>query len=263
MKRRQLVELEDLPWWPRVVRDLATDYLAFMESSFGLYGPAVALIREALQRSGNTRIVDLCSGGGGPTPQIVDALRKERLDVTAVLTDRFPNIDAFTRTVAHSQGAITFEQESVDARSVPAFLTGVRTIHNAFHHFDPRMASEVLRDAYDARQPIGVFEVPDRKLSIVIMTGLLTPFIVLLATPFIRPFTWQRFFWTYIMPLVPLTCLWDGVVSGLRAYTDREMYALTDEMRDGYEWHAGRAKIDGMPAAITYLMGLPYDVAAR
>jgi len=28
MKRRQLVELEDLPWWPRTFRDAATDYLA-------------------------------------------------------------------------------------------------------------------------------------------------------------------------------------------------------------------------------------------
>ena len=28
MKRRQLVELEDLPWWPRTFRDFATDYLA-------------------------------------------------------------------------------------------------------------------------------------------------------------------------------------------------------------------------------------------
>ena len=27
MKRRHLVELEDLAWWPRLFRDAATDYL--------------------------------------------------------------------------------------------------------------------------------------------------------------------------------------------------------------------------------------------
>ena len=43
--------------------------------------------------------------------------------------------------------------------------------------------------------------------------------IVLLVTPLIRPFTLSRILWTYLLPLVPLTCWWDGIVSQLRAYT--------------------------------------------
>ncbi len=36
-----LFEFEDLPWFPRVVRDCATDYLRFIEDTLRLHRPAV------------------------------------------------------------------------------------------------------------------------------------------------------------------------------------------------------------------------------
>ncbi len=63
---------------------------------------------------------------------------------------------------------------------------GFRTLFNSFHHFTPDDARAILRGAVGARQPIAVFEIPERKLSVVLST-LLAPFMVLLATPFIRP----------------------------------------------------------------------------
>ena len=62
----------------------------------------------------------------------------------------------------------------------------------------------------------------DRRPGMIVSMLLLTPLAVGLATPFIRPFRWSRLFWTYVIPLVPLTCWWDGVVSQLRAYTPAE-----------------------------------------
>ena len=55
---------------------------------------------------------------------------------------------------------------------------------------------------------------------------LLTPIYLWIATPFIRPFRWRRLFWTYVVPLVPLTCWWDGLVSQFRAYTPSELEDL-------------------------------------
>lgn len=34
LPRLQLFELEDLTWFPHTIRDLATDYLHFMETRF-------------------------------------------------------------------------------------------------------------------------------------------------------------------------------------------------------------------------------------
>ena len=43
LPRLQLFELEDLPWFPRPIRDLATDYLRLMEVRFELMGQASAM----------------------------------------------------------------------------------------------------------------------------------------------------------------------------------------------------------------------------
>ena len=41
---------------------------------------------------------------------------------------------------------------------------------------------------------------------------LFTPVYVWAATPFIRPFRLSRIFGTYVVPIVPITCWWDGLV---------------------------------------------------
>jgi len=239
-----------------VVRDLATDYLRFMETKFALHRPVVPLLEEALRESGATRLVDLCSGGAGPVVSLVAELRARGLAVTAVLTDKFPNVGAFADVAGASGGAIAFERIPVDAQAVPARLTGFRTIFNSFHHFSPNAATAVLRDAVMARQPIGVFEIPERSLANLV-PFLFTPLFVFAVTPFIRPFRWQRLLWTYLLPLVPLTCWWDGLVSQLRAYHPEELEALAVRLAPVHRWRAGRVPVGHVPGHLTYLIGLP------
>jgi hypothetical protein len=231
--RLHLFELEDQPWFPGVLRDLATDYLHFMEAAFSLHRPVVAPLAEALRAAGEDRVVDLCSGGGGPVPALRGDLAAEGLAVTFILTDRFPNLPAFERVAAASGGGVTFVAGSVDAKAVPRDLPGFRTMFNSFHHFSPADAVAVLRDAAASGRSIGVFEVPDRRLAMLLATLLLIPLMVAAATPFIRPFRWRRLFWTYALPLVPLTCWWDGVVSMLRAYTPEELSRLASQVAGG------------------------------
>ncbi len=157
---------------------------------------------------------------------------------------------------ALSGGSIGFLAESVDARDVPPDLPGIRTLFNSFHHFTPDDARAILRGAVGASQPIAVFEIPERKLSVVLST-LLAPFMVLLATPFIRPFRGGRLVYTYLLPLVPLTCLWDGVVSQLRAYTPDELDRLAADVSTEYAWACGKVAVGGLPARLTYLIGRP------
>ncbi len=255
--RLHCFELEDQSWFPAVIRDLATDYLHFIETTFGLHRPVVALLGDALRATESHHVIDLCSGGSGPISALQQALAVEGLDVRFTLTDRFPNLSAFRRAEAGSQGRITFVAEPVDAREVPAHLNGFRTIFNSFHHFRPTDATAILRNAAQAGQPIGVFEIPERALP-VIASFVLTPLLVALATPFIRPFRWRRLLWTYLVPLVPLTCLWDGIVSQLRAYTVAELDRLAEGLAaERYIWRAGRVPIPSSHGHVTYLMGYP------
>src|SRR5712692_11768404 len=90
----------------------------------------------------------------------------------------------------------------------------------------------------------------------VILPVVFTPLFVALATPFIRPFRWGRLFWTYVVPLVPLTCLWDGLVSQLRAYTVGELDRLTQDLaHDSYQWRTGQVPIPPTHGHVTYLFG--------
>ena len=210
--RLHVFELEDQPWLPAVVRDLATDYLHFLETKFSLHRPVVAILAEALQTTNYNHVIDLCSGGAGPVPQLHAELATKGLTVRFTLTDRFPNVPAFERSATATLGAISFVADAVDARAVPAGLAGFRTMFNAFHHFREADAVAVLRDAARSGHPIGVFEIPDRRLSTLLPLMFLTPLLVAIATPFIRPFRWRRLLWTYLVPLVPLTCWWDGTL---------------------------------------------------
>src|SRR5262249_48320291 len=255
VRRFQLIELEDQPWFPRVVRDLATDYLQFIQTHFRLDRAMAPVVSRVLDASGTTRIVDLCSGGSGPLLLIVKELAAAGVPVSATLTDLYPNVPAFEQIAAQSDGLIAFETRSVDARNVPADLGGLRTIFNGFHHLKPEDARSVLHAAASARQPIAIFELSERSWRTLL--GVLgVPIVVWITTPFMRPFLWRRLFWTYLVPAVPFTCLWDGVVSQLRAYTLDELHALCEGSAP-MRWDAGQIPIMNGRGHVTYLVGSP------
>jgi hypothetical protein len=255
LPRFQLFELEDLPWFPSAIRDLATDYLHFIERRFDLHKPVVTLLRRALEQSTLARVVDLCSGGGGPVLALYEDLLAEGVAVQFTLTDKYPNLTAFRRLAELHPSGIAYVADSVDAAKVPRELMGLRTMFNSFHHFGPAAGRDVLKCAVEAQQPIGIFEIPERSLATMIPL-LFTPLFVAVATPFIRPFQWRRLLWTYLLPLVPLTCWWDGLVSQFRAYTVSELNGLTRGL-GAYEWEADRIPIGATPGHLTYLLGIP------
>ena len=256
LPRLQLFELEDLAWFPSLIRDLATDYLRFMEAQFRLNKPVVPLLEQAMKDSNQTRIVDLCSGAGGPIVDLIEDLTTAGLSLEFTLTDRFPNVNAMSHLAALYPAQIRFRSDPVDATLVPTDLRGLRTIFNAFHHFTPAVARAVLQNAVQSCQPICIFEIPERSVPM-LLPFFFTPVYVWLATPFIRPFRMSRLLFTYLLPLVPLTCWWDGLVSAMRAYTVKEMLALTQDF-DGYDWLAGRVSIPGTHAHVTWLRGIPW-----
>jgi hypothetical protein len=131
----------------------------------------------------------------------------------------------------------------------------MRIMFNAFHHFPPESARLVLENAVQAQQPIGIFEFVERSLPMLV-SFLITPIFVLFATPFIKPFQLKRLVWTYLLPLVPFACWWDGLVSACRAYTATEMLAMTQGFVD-YDWRADRVGIQGTTAHLTHLVGIP------
>lgn len=260
MNRLHLFELEDQPWFPRVLRDAGTAYLAFASRLAGHAAALAPKLEETLRAAGETRIVDLCSGGAGPIAGIVEQLAGRGVDVTALLTDFYPNEGALARACADSGGRIDWHRGPVDATRVPRELAGVRTLFNALHHFRPETARRILADAAASGRAIASFEVIARE-PLSLLGILLAPLWVALSLPFLRPFQWSWLPLTYLVPLLPLFVLWDGVVSWLRIYSPGELQALVDALeprhRDAYTWEIGRIRLAGPPVHASYLVGVP------
>jgi hypothetical protein len=246
LRRRHFFEVLDQAWCPAAIRHGATDCLEAIISRTDAYRSVQAEIFRAIGDSGSACVVDLCSGGGGPwlSPTWRSALK-------VVLTDKFPSSVLSARL--RGDPSITCLNVSVDAASVPEALCGFRTIFSSFHHFPDAVAREVLGDAVRREEGFAMAEVTSRTPRAFAVI-LFMPVFVWLLTPFIRPFRWSRLLFTYLLPLIPLVVLWDGVVSCFRTRTPEELLELSSSFPQ-YEWKAGYAKGSWLPPV--YLIGLP------
>lgn len=259
MKRFHFIEIEDQNWCPANIRNGITDFLQYIVYTFHLYRPVSQRLFNSFIKSGSEKIIDLCSGGGGPWLSLTENLPKALKDQLVIyLTDLYPNTDAFNR-LSHNQSAvIKYNPQPVSALDVPEELTGFRTLFSSFHHFKPYQAKEIIQDAVRKQQGIAIFESTQRHFLMIVYM-LLVPVITLFITPFIRPFKWSRLFFTYILPAIPLAIMFDGIVSCFRTYTPEELSTMIDNIKGGnnYHWEIGLEKIGPLPVGVTYLIGYP------
>ena len=253
MGRIHLFEFEDQKWFPTFLRNYGTDFLQFLSNMTKMYKPIIPIIKKGLQKSKTNQIVDLCSGGGGGLIWLNSELKKNRADLQIILTDFYPNIPAFKFTKEKADN-FEFIKTSVDARNVPEELVGLRTQFLSLHHFKPKDAKQILQNAIDSNSSIAIFEAQERSIPSV-LAMLFSPISVLLITPLIRPFKIGRIIFTYLIPIVPLFVLWDGLVSSLRTYSVKEMNKLVADLKgtESYDWEINKVKSG--PSVILYLLG--------
>jgi hypothetical protein len=161
-RRRHLFEWEDQPWLPYSPRNIVPDHLRHVfasERAVSLRETVVDVLEGPLRRSGATHIVDVCSGGGGPLPAVMEGLeRRIGKQLTATLTDLYPNATAFAQISAQTNGAVQGHSRCVSAFDVPADLGVFETLFTAFHHFKPDDAKRILVDAAAKRRTIVIIE---------------------------------------------------------------------------------------------------------
>ena len=66
LKRLHLFEIEDQSWLPNIIRDCMTNTLIVMHALAGTNKYLPELLARVLRDTDTTRIIDLCSGSGGP-----------------------------------------------------------------------------------------------------------------------------------------------------------------------------------------------------
>ena len=252
MRRLHLFEFSDQWWFPRVLRDAETAYLAMAyRISPKLPQCWAEKISTAFQAGEPEEILDLCSGAGGPLPLIINELEKRGYNARARLTELHPHL----RPPSHPR--IEWVTQPVDATRVSRELAGVRTIFSAFHHFRPDAAKAILKDALEQRRAICIFESGSGTL-LGLLSMIVIPIFVLALMPFARPFRWAYVLFTYLIPLMPLIILWDGSVSMLRVYSPEQMKTMTADLEaPDYSWEIGRIPVRRVPDGLPYLIGRP------
>lgn len=266
MKRMSLFEFEDFRWFPNSLRECLTLYIEAMHRLLGTDQLLAPLLARALQSTDTSRIVDLCSGAGGPLLQTSARLAAEHeLQPDVTLTDLYPNIDAASRINAAAT-RVRYHPSPVDAAAVPPTLDGVRTMVCSFHHMPPHVARAILEDAFRKRQPFCMVEISDNSQPKALWwtafpIGIL---MVLFITPFIRPLRLRQLFFTYLVPILPFAIAWDGAVSNARTYSEADLRELLAGLEsEDYGWEISHPKAPKGPATMLTLVGLPRGSAAR
>lgn len=246
-KRRQFFEIQDFVWCPKAVRDGVTDLLVINLKLVRLYEPAIPVLSN-LARLTHGKWVDLCAGAGGGSIPLKQKLPGEIKEL--VLTDLYPHSEL------NLPEGVSYYPESVDAMNVPKKLTGMRTLFTSFHHLPDEVAVKVLKDARDSKTPIAVFEFTDRSLFCLLMVAPTLIFSFFLV-PLVWPWKFSRFFFTYIIPLIPIVAFIDIVMSCLRTRTPDELNEMIDPLRaDDYIWETGKIPTY-LGLTLTYLTGRP------
>ncbi len=263
MKRVHAPELEDMAWFPSVLRTGLTNLIVVFARAFGVVPVLATLVKRALRTAEVDRVVDLGSGGGGSMPEVIDHVRRdpETSQVELVLTDKYPNLDAVEK---FQGGHVRYKRQSVDATDLATAPLGLKTMVNCFHHMRPPQARAILASAVRTRQPILIYEMADNEVPLPVFllflpVGLALVFVfALVMTPFVRPLTARQLVFTYVLPLIPLGYAWDGQMSLPRIYTLRDLDELLAGLpTDDYVWEKGHALTERGKKKGIYLLGMP------
>ncbi len=284
IRRRQLFELHDFDWWPSSLRWFLTELLAltwafpwirwkiggerlipsFADLAYQVMEPEIKRAASSAfdhqtqdgSVSQNAAIIDLCSGTGGPWRGLIQRVAPDTVDV--ILTDLYP--PSPMPPIQEVNGSTVRQYPSpVDATAVPDELTGLRTMFNCFHHFTPELATAIIRDVVHKNERVVVVDTAQRSFAQFIGAGLLMfPASFLIPILHFRQTPWYLFPLTYLIPIAPLVCAFDGMISCARGYKSDELLAIAGaaDVDDQYRWTAGHKSFLGL-FSLCYLTGEP------
>lgn len=226
-------EIHELTFCPHSLRCMLTDVLAEFSRRSKIYYPANLLIERAMKKGAFTKLRDFCSGGGLFLASLEDYLRETMIDDTKIsVCDKFPNIEAFEKLSKLSGGRISYDHDPVDINAPSDKGPEFRTAFSATHHFEPEEIEKTIRRAVGDKCGIGFFDY-------VVFDWIQTPMRLVLTFPmvwfitlFIRPLTWRRLLFTYVIPAVPMLTFIDALISHMKGYSVKDLSKIAASLSD-------------------------------
>lgn len=234
LPRLQLFEFNDAAFVPKSLQKTIISSLSrtlrWGHMLDGLVQPFV----DFLHASKAHEVLEIAAGAGEPAAVLVEALlARGHQPPTFTLTDLLPHPESWSALSAKYPERISFIPEPVDATNIePSLGAGrARVIVNAFHHFPPALAQQVLIGM--AKDAPGVFiseGLVRNPLSFLAMVPWGIP--SLMAEPALGSSRLSSAAWTWLSPIALLASGWDGTVSTFRCYSREEMLEFTKPLGD-------------------------------
>ena len=138
-------------------------------------------------------------------------------------------------------------------------VSGLRLLCTSLHHFKPETVVDIFRTAIEAKQPILITEFTQRTFYSVFCMIFFAPFGVFILIPFSKSFNLKTAFFSYIIPIIPFIIIWDGIVSSLRSYTSKELYAMAKkaDLNNEFERSWYRKSEIASPMVTVLFKGMP------
>jgi len=230
-----LFEFMDLKWVPASLRASIHDSLdACLGAEPRRYYEWVAReILDLVERNPTETIVELGAGTAPITRALAEVL-KGRTDISLRVSDLYPNKELYQELEKMYPGLVRAELSPTNFSRPLDFPPGsLLVLSAAFHHLPHAKRRDVLKILSGYR--VAVFEPLRRNPASFFLC--LFGFVPAIRTPLLfwnrRPGDFRRVLWCWLAPLATMIIVWDGMVSCLRCWTEKEwkdhLAAVIDE----------------------------------
>lgn len=214
-------ELEDFSWFPSLLRNFQTEFIGFVVTTFNFYGIFIEHLK-GMSLSGKP-MFDLCSGAGEPA---ITIFRKCNCFSHLYLSDRYPNLPSINN---HN---ITYLPQSMNVLNIQFEKDAYYTMFNAFHHFSDKEKLMIAERIHTSGSNAFFVEILQPRIDYILKVLLMTTLGSLLLTPFVKPFSISRLFFTYIIPVNILTITYDGLLSVAKSRSVKQYRKLFIHYRE-------------------------------
>ncbi len=225
-------ELEDKKWFPAFLRKHQMEYISFIATVFKIYLPLRPKLLDHLNITASKEWTDVCSGKGGPVLSL-------DIDHPVLLTDLYP-----TQPNDKHNPLILYSEKEVDILRDEIPGNGLISMFNAFHHFDDFEKGIILQKAKKDLRPIFIAEILQPDLICLLRVIITTTVGHWLCVPFMKPFSFQRLLFTYLLPLHTLTIMIDGIISVFKSGSKK----YYQEMADRYSTKSYQFNFETIPS---------------
>ena len=260
MERIQGFEFNERKECPSFLRDAVVEILGKAIKWGQIFSPVTPLFMDFCKKTNNYSFIDLCSGTGEPLIAFIEGMKQANYDsVSFSASDLFPKIHAMKQVVHEYPENISMISEPIDATNVPEKHDRPgRTIINAFHHFSTDLAQEIIKDSVKKRRAIFILEAFPRDLKcflaffpMLTLSFLLNPFLT-------KKDRLTKFFFSFIIPIIPIIGTYDGFISLCRIHDKEELMEMVKPYQDIYDWEYHQVPFSKWGKSLVFI-GIPKD----